>query len=87
MTSKRQDRRAFLQGRALLGQQRHDGARQRRDDLVLADLLLVVATERIDPMQIETTVAGSQIKFVAFDDGDNMRYARRRASNRIRRRR
>ena len=34
---------------------------KRRDDLVLADLFLVVAAERIDPMQVETAVARSQI--------------------------
>src|SRR5713226_9961742 len=49
----RQDRRALLQRRADLRQQGHDGARQRRHDLVFADLLLIVAAERIDPMQVE----------------------------------
>ena len=62
----------FSSCRADLGQQRHHGARQRRDDLVFADLLLVVAAERIDPMQVEAAVARSQIKFMAFDDRDDM---------------
>src|SRR4051794_4533995 len=42
-----QDRSALLERIALLREQRHDGAGQRRDDLVLADLLLGLAPERI----------------------------------------
>ena len=45
---------------------------KRRDDLVFADLLFVVAAERIDPMQVEAAVAGAQIQFMAFDDGDDV---------------
>jgi len=67
-----EDRRALFEVGADFGQQRHHGARQRRHDLVLADLLLVVAAERIDPMQVKTAVAGAQIEFVAFDDGDDV---------------
>src|ERR1700737_3821383 len=58
---KRQDRRALLERSPLLGQQRHHRARQGRYDLVFADLLFVVAAERIDPMQVEPAIAGSQI--------------------------
>ena len=68
-----EDRRALLERRALLGQQRHHGARQRRHDLVLADLLLGLAAERIDPMQVEAAVAGAQIEFVALDHGRDAR--------------
>src|ERR1700675_4320729 len=42
---KRQDRRALREHGPLLRQQRHYGARQRRHDLVFADLLFVVAAE------------------------------------------
>ena len=56
-----------------LRQQRHHGAGQWRHDLVLADLLLIVAAEWIDPMQLEPAIARPQIQFVAFDDGENMR--------------
>ena len=62
-----------------LGQQRHHGARQRRHDLVLADLLLVVAAERIDPVQVEAAVAGPQIELVALDDGEDVRLSCRAA--------
>src|SRR5260370_9527304 len=54
----RQDRCTLLQSCAHLGQQRHHGAPQGRYDFVFADLLFVVAAERIDPMQAETAVAG-----------------------------
>src|ERR1700737_178591 len=67
---KGEDRRALLQRRAHFGQQRHHGTRQRCDDLVFADLVFVVAAERIDPMQVEPAIAGSQIQFVALDKGD-----------------
>src|SRR5258706_5785899 len=50
---KGQDRGALLQRRAHFGQQRHHGTRQRSYDLVLADLLLVVAAVPIDPAQVE----------------------------------
>src|ERR1700674_701978 len=58
---KRQDRCTLLQSCAHLGQQRHHSARQGRYDFVFADLLFIVAAERIDPMQVETAVACSQI--------------------------
>src|ERR1700680_1297353 len=61
----RQDRRALLQLGADLGQQCYDGARQRCHDLVFADLLLVVATERIDPMQVEPDVGGGGVAVMA----------------------
>ena len=70
----RQDRSALFQRRALLGQQRHHRARQRRHDLVLADLLLGLAAERIDPVQVEAAVAGAQIKLMALDHGNNARF-------------
>src|ERR1700692_4647009 len=70
----RQDRRALLQLGADFGQQCYDGARQRCHDLVFADLLLVVATERIDPMQVEPAVAGAQIQFMAVDHRNDMRF-------------
>src|SRR5882724_12899164 len=63
-----QDRRALFERRADLGQQCHYRPRQRCDDLVLADLLLVVAAERIDPMQVEAAVTRTKIYFVAFHD-------------------
>src|SRR6267142_535285 len=58
---KRENSRALLQRCAHFSQQRHHGARQRRHDFVLAYVLFVVATERIDPMQIEAAVTRSQI--------------------------
>src|SRR5450631_831444 len=66
---KRENGCALLQPRAHFRQQGHDGTRQRRHDLVFADLLFVVAAERIDPVQVETAVAGSQIQFMTFDHG------------------
>ncbi len=57
----RENRRALFQMRAHLGQQRHDRTRQGCYDLVFADLLLVVAAERIDPMQVEAAVACPQV--------------------------
>src|SRR5260370_41084462 len=53
----RQDRRALFEDCPLFCQQRHHGARQRRHDLVFANLLFVVAAERIDPVQVEAAVA------------------------------
>src|SRR5438309_2261581 len=50
---KRQNRRALFKGGAHFGQQRHDGARQWRHDPLFANLLLIVATEWIDPMEIK----------------------------------
>src|ERR1700730_2438217 len=69
---KGEDRRALFQVGAHLGQQCHDRARQRCDDLVFAGLLLVVAAKRIDPMQVEAAGPCAQIYFVAFDDRHNM---------------
>ena len=37
------------------------------------NLLLGLATERIDPMQIEAAVAAAHIKLVAFDDRNDAR--------------
>src|SRR5882724_5935548 len=67
-----EDRRALLERRTFIRQQCHHGTRKRGNDLVFADVLLVVATERIDPMQLEPAVSRSQIQFVAFDHGDDM---------------
>src|SRR3984893_4251388 len=66
---KRENGRALHQPRAHFRQQGHNGTRQPRHDLVFPDLLFVVTAERIDPMQIETAVAGSQIQFMTFDHG------------------
>ena len=49
----------FFEASADFRQKRDHGARQRRDDLVLADLLFGLAAERIDPMQVEAAVAGA----------------------------
>src|SRR5258708_34166838 len=68
-----QDCRTLLQRSALLRQQCDHGTRQGRHDPVLTDLFFVVTAERIDPMQVETPVAGPDIQFMAFDDGDDMR--------------
>src|SRR5216683_3037463 len=69
---KGEDRGALLQSCAHFGQQRHHGTGERGYDLVFADLLLVVAAERIDPVQVEPAMAGSQIEFAAFDHSDNV---------------
>src|SRR5260370_10518851 len=68
----RENWRALLQGGADFRRQRHHGTGQWRHDLVLADLFLGLAAERIDPMQIEAAIAGPQIKLMAFDHGDDM---------------
>src|SRR5262249_37101007 len=57
----------------LLRQQRDDRSRQWRNNLVFANLFLVIATERIDPMQIEPSVARAQVKLVPLDYGDDIR--------------
>lgn len=49
-----------------------DRARQRRDDLVFAGLLFVLAAKGINPMQLEAAVAGTQIELVTFDHGNDM---------------
>src|SRR5882724_2765716 len=56
-----ENRRALLQRGAHFSQQRHHRARQRRHDLVFANLLLGLTAEGIDPMQIEAAVTRSQI--------------------------
>ncbi len=63
---KGQYRCAFLQGRPNFSQQRNYRAWQRRDDLVLTNLFIVIAAERIDPMQIEAAVARPKIKLHAL---------------------
>src|SRR3981081_565011 len=68
-----QDGVALLQRRPLLRQQGDDGAGQRRHATLLPELVLVLAPERIDPMQIEPAVAGADVKLMAFDDGDDAR--------------
>src|SRR3954471_17907871 len=69
---KRQDRSSLLQLVPDFSQQRHHGARQRRHDLVLTDLLFALPSERIDPMQIEAAVTRPQIKFMAFNDRNDL---------------
>src|SRR5437868_7864327 len=69
---KRQDRSSLFQLVPDFSQQRHYGARQRRNDFIFADLLFALAAERIDPMQIEAAVTRPQIKFMAFNDRNDL---------------
>src|SRR3954471_10694383 len=69
-----EDRRALLELGALLRQHGDDGARQGRCDLVHAGLLLHLAAERIDPMQVEPAVARTQIQLMAVDHGRDRRF-------------
>ena len=58
---KNEDRRPFIELCALLREERNHRAWQRCCDLVLADLLLGFAAERIDPMQVEAAISGPQV--------------------------
>src|SRR5215469_16833614 len=70
---KREDRRTLFQFCALLREHCDHGARQRRDDFVLAGLLLSLAPERIDPMQFKAAVTRAQVNLMAFDDDNDRR--------------
>src|SRR5580692_5155568 len=68
-----QDRRTLLQLRPNLRQQRHDRPGQRRNNPILADLLLIVAAEWIDPMEFKATIARPQVKLMALNDRHDLR--------------